>query len=253
MTITEKQNISALLIHSFNSSTKSKHQQLITRILENEGIKVETFDLPGHSPKQSYPKHTNLNNFYNQTKNHIEKYLKKQEEKIIIASSFGGWTILQYLSQYPKEKEKINKLILIKPLTDIQTTIKFCNLHSQYIEIIKKWEMTKKFSDAIELNQYLKNNEHAKFGTQENPYNLGEIETLIITADKDQIVCNKEFMEKRIKGNKIKYYEHTNSNHRTENILEINNDIRKIKKFIKPQTTNYTKHHHHHNVTWENI
>lgn len=199
-------------IHGFSGDKESSVLIELAKHLNKNGVALITFDLPCHGENDN-SEPLKLQDCLDSIKN-IFDYVKENFKNIPIstfATSFGGYLLLNHLSKY---KENLNKVILRAPavyMADVVENIilPFNNLTTQDLEhsvnlgFEKQLIINKQFLNDLKVNDL---EQQAK--TKEYLY--------IIQGRKDDIVNpenNKLFFEKQYQ-NQHKFVWFENADHR---------------------------------------
>ena len=197
--------IEVLQFHSFNSSTNSKLEQSLKAVIKNilnqktNSLHYNQNMLYGHAPGQTQMTNdTTFQKIINKSILDLSQFNElKTNKKIIIAPSTGAYLVLNWLQQNPKNK--IDTIILFKPLIDIDYTFKiFSQVNPELVTQIK-------FDEFKLLNKL--------YGTLQNKFNLNKKNKIIICCgDKDKVTGNTIFIQKRF-SSEINILDLKNSEH----------------------------------------
>lgn len=117
--------IKILVIHGWGTSFK--HIEPLSELLSNLG-EVHAIDLPGHGDSPAPEEIWGMSEFATYVKNYLDQ--NGIEKAVLVGHSFGGKTIIKFMSMFP---EYASKIVLIgasgiRPVLSIRKRVKFFSL-----------------------------------------------------------------------------------------------------------------------------
>ena len=212
-------NIPIVILHGWGASAKSYEK--LKLLLEQKGISVFVFDLPGFGNEPSPPEAWAVDDYMEWVKERI-----RQAEKIVLfGHSFGGRIAIKFAAKYP---EKLAGLILcdaagITPRPKVK--INLFGIMSKVGKIIFSWPILKYFQPIVRKIEYflagsrdyyylqdpIMKDTFRKVVEEDLTPHLDKIKipTLITWGKKDKMtpVSDAYIMNKKIAGSKLEVLE----------------------------------------------